>query len=500
MTATIQNLRDKLGELSDIGATVALMGWDQQVNMPKKAAPGRGQQLATMSAIYHRMATAPEFGDMLRKLNDERDKLSADEAKMVEETLWDYERSTKLPEAFVKELTELDANAFAAWQEARKDSDFAAFQPFLERLVVKQREMADMFGFEGSPYNALVENYERGMTAERLTQIFGDLREKQSALIEKIVASPNQPDIAWLEQDWDEQAQWDFGMKVLTEMGYDLDAGRQDKSTHPFTTEFGLKDVRVTTRFDVKDLFSAMSSTMHEGGHALYEQGFLESDARTTLGSSISLGVHESQSRMWENLIGRSRPFWQHYLPVLKEHFPGQLNDVDVDKMYRSINAVKPSLIRVEADECTYNLHIIIRFEIETALLEGRMKVSELPEVWNAKYKEYLGVDVPNDAQGCLQDVHWSGASFGYFPTYALGNLYASQMFEKILQDIPNLWESIAGGNMLPLLDWLRKNVHEVGRRKKAPQLIEGITGKLPESTAYLNYLTTKYGELYGVK
>jgi carboxypeptidase Taq len=476
------------------------MQWDQEVFMPPKGGPARGRQLATLSALAHRMFVSEEVGGLLKDLQEASDSLTPDNASMVSESLYDFERAQKLPERFVQRFAEEQSKAYAAWVEAREASDFKKFQPHLETLLGLLLEKADYLGYEGSPYNAHLEDYERGMTAEQLNPLFAELAPKQSALVERIMAAPGGGQMPpFVEQDWDETAQWDMTMRVLKDMGYDFDAGRQDKSVHPFTTNFDLFDVRVTTRIHVRELFSGLTGSIHEGGHALYEQGFQEKDQRTVLAEAPSLGIHESQSRMWENVIGRSMPFWKHYTPVLSKFFPGQLDGVTSEEIYRAINHVSPSLIRVEADECTYNLHVMLRFDIELALLEGRMKVSEVPEAWNAKVKEYLGQDVPDDAQGCLQDIHWSHGAMGYFPTYALGNLYAAQLFEKISEDIPELWTQVEQAEFGPLLDWLRGHVHQHGRRKSATEIVSDATGKEPDAEAFLRYLESKYGALYGV-
>jgi carboxypeptidase Taq len=437
------------------------------------------------------------MGELLERLSD-AGALDDTEAALVRETRHDYRRATCLPESFIREFAAAQAEAYVAWEEAREESDFARYRPHLERMFDYARRVAEYIGYEGSPYNALLDEYERGMTAERLTPLFATLASRQKDLVARIMAAP-QPDLAWTRRQWNEQAQWDFGMKVLEDMGYDLGAGRQDKSAHPFTTTFDVQDVRVTTRVHADQMFSALYSTLHEGGHALFEQGFRLSDRRTVLADSPSLGLHESQSRLWENVIGRSRPFWEHYAPQMKLLFREELRGITAEQLWRASNAVSPSLIRVEADEVTYNLHIIIRFELELAMLEGRMKVADLPEAWNAKYKEYLGIDVPDDANGCLQDVHWSGASIGYFPTYTLGNLYGAQMLERILADIPDLWERVGRGDLVTLREWLRVNVHQHGRRVTAPALIEQLTGRAPEPEPYLRYLETKYAELYNL-
>ncbi|MCP4641944.1 MAG: carboxypeptidase M32, partial [bacterium] len=399
----------------------------------------------------------------------------------------------------VQRFAEEQSKAFEVWVKAREAADFAQFRPNLETLVDLLREKADLIGYDESPYDALLVEFERGVTAEDLKEVFSELARSQGDLVARIAKAPRKPDTAWTEQDWSEGAQWELTLRVLEDMGYDFDAGRQDKSVHPFTTNFDLYDVRLTTRVNKGELFSALTGSIHEGGHGLYEQGFLPMDQRTVLAEAPSLGMHESQSRMWENMIGRSLPFWRHYTPALREFFPGQADDVRPEQVYEAINRVEPSFIRVEADECTYNLHIIIRFEIEVAVMEGDLAVADIPGMWNAKVKEYLGLDVPDDARGCLQDIHWAHGAMGYFPTYALGNLYAAQIFERILHDVPNLWIQIESGDLSGLRDWLREHVHQVGRRQLAPQLVEELTGAPPSAAAYLRYLESKYGELYGL-
>ena len=491
-------LEEKIGQVKDVRSAISLLSWDQEVYMPPKAAPARGQQLATLSGVAHRMFTDTELGELLKRLGDD-DSLDANETRIVEETLYDYERATKLPDTFVQKFAEERSKAYGAWVRAKNDSNFQLFRPNLEILVELCRQQADLMGYEGSPYNGLLEDYERGMTAEQLRPIFAELAERQSALVDSIVNAPNQPDTGWLDQEWDRDRQWAFTLRVLGDMGYDLEAGRQDESIHPFTTDFDLHDVRVTTHIDPRDLFQGVMASIHEGGHALYEQGFQEKDRRTVLAEAVSLGIHESQSRMWENRIGQSRPFWEHYGDVLREAFPKQLEAISNEQIYRAVNRVRPTLRRLDADECTYNLHIILRFEIETALIEGELNVADIPELWNAKMKQYLGLDVPDEARGCLQDIHWSHGALGYFPTYTLGNLYAAQLFEKIEHDLAELWAGVGEGDFRPLLEWLREHVHRVGRRKNPAEIIRDATGKEPGSAAYLTYIEQKYAELYDI-
>lgn len=495
MTDKFEELRVRLGEMADVEAAAQLLHWDMEVNMPPKAAPGRGQQLATIAGIAHRLATAPELRDLLDDLGNRG--LEGDDALLVSESRYDYDKATKLPEDLVQAIALAQSSAYEAWMKAREEADFSIFQPSLENMIDLLRRKAEYLDYEDSPYDALLNEYERGMTTAQLRKVFGELAPAQSDLLAQIMQSPHQPDMTWTDQEWAEDRQWNFTLRVLEDMGYDFDAGRQDKSVHPFTMEVGMYDVRVTTRVDPKDLFSALTGSIHEGGHALYEQGFLDSDERTTLGQSISLGIHESQSRLWENVIGISLPFWEHYAPIIRDHYPGKLEKVSAEDLYRAIARVTPSYIRVEADECTYNLHIILRFEIESELIEGTLSAGDVPEKWNETFKRYLGIEVDNDANGCLQDVHWAHGLVGYFPTYALGNLYAAQMMEVAERDLPALWDDVGNGQFGGLLEWLRSHVHRVGRRRLPGQLIEDISGRPLEAAPYLEYLRTKYGSLY---
>lgn len=497
LSDSMNAFREKLAEIHDLNAASSVLQWDMETYMPPKGAQARGEQLSTLATIAHRMFTSGEFGDLLQSLHDRSDQLAADEAKLIDETFYDYRRAVKLPDDFVRELAILQSQAYEAWVPARQHSDFSRFRPFLERIVEMLRRKADLLGYEGSPYNALLEEYERDATVEGLRPLFAETAKRQSALVERIAASPHQPNLAWLEQEWDRSKQLDFTLCVLRDIGYDFEAGRQDLAVHPFSTNFDIQDVRVTTRVDPRDLFSALFGSLHEGGHALYEQGLPIEHRRSTLAESISLGIHESQSRLWENMVGRSLAFWRYYTPAFQQQFPSQLDGMEAETIYRAANRVRPSLIRVEADECTYNLHVILRFEIELALIEGEIAVSDVPEIWNAKLKQYLGLDVPNDAQGCLQDIHWAHCAMGYFPTYALGNLYAAQMMLRIETDIPDLWERVEQGDFAPLLGWLRECVHQVGRRKTASELIQSISGESLSAEAYLDYLEAKYGALY---
>lgn len=499
LEAKLRELRARYGEYADMKAAISLLSWDQEVYMPPKGAAARGLQLATLSGLGHRLLTAPEMGTLLHDLDNHRDELAPDDRAFVAEALYDHTRALQLPEAFVRRFAEEQSKAYEAWVRARRESDFAAFQPHLETMVDLLRRKADYHGYQHTPYDALLEDYERGMTTAQLRDLFDELGPKQRNLVARVAASGERAETVWLDQEWPEAEQWALTLEVLRAMGYDLDAGRQDKSVHPFTTNFGVRDVRITTRFNPRDPFSALMGSMHEGGHALYEQGFPFEDERTVLAEAPSLGIHESQSRLWENLVGRSLPFWRWCTPLLRRHFPTQAMGLEPETVHRVLNRVRPSLIRVEADECTYNLHIILRFEIETALIERQIEAKDVPPLWNEKMKAYLGLDVPDDAHGCLQDIHWSHGAMGYFPTYALGNLYAAQLFERITQEISDLWAHVEAGDLAPLLGWLREHVHRYGRRKRAVEIVRDATGRDPDPKAFLRYLEEKFGDIYGL-
>lgn len=492
-------VRERFGEICDLQSAQALLQWDQEVYMPPKGAAARAQQLATLAAHIHKLLTDNKLGETLRRLQDERDTLSEADAALVAVGLYDHERATRLPETFVTKLAIAQSQAYEAWVEARGQSDFAAFQPHLERIATLLREKADLYGYEGSPYNALLEEYERGITVEQLKPLFSELREKQSALVRRIQDAPAQPDHAWIRHHpWPEQTQLDFAKQLLTDIGYDFEAGRLDRSVHPFTIQFALHDVRITTRLRTDEPFSGLMGCIHEAGHGLYSQGHDPEDERTPLRDGASLGMHESQSLFWENVVGGSPAFWRRYVPIMAKSFPKNMTAATPDMIYRAVNHVEPSLIRVEADECTYNLHIALRFELELGVIEGDLAASDIPEAWNAKMAEYLGVKVPDDAHGCLQDIHWSHGAMGYFPTYTLGHLYAAQLVAQMEQALP-LWEHVESGDFRPVLGWLREKIHRHGRRKLPGELIQEICETALEARPYLDYLEKKYTKLYGL-
>ncbi|HEX7542390.1 MAG TPA: carboxypeptidase M32 [Anaerolineales bacterium] len=495
----LQHLKDNLAEISDLGYTAALLGWDQQTYMPTGGAEARGNQLALLERLVHERATSPELGKLLEELKPYAASLDpdSDDARLVKVTARNYEKAVRVPTKHVVEFSQATTLGQQAWVEARAKSDFSIFRPHLEKIIALRQEYAAFFPNFEQPYDALLDDFEPNMKTADVKVIFDGLRPRQVELI-KAIASQQQVEDSFLHQPFDEKKQWDFGVEVITRFGYDWNRGRQDKAAHPFTIGVGINDVRITTRISPEFLNSMLFGTMHECGHALYGMGVAPKLERTGLEGGASLAVHESQSRMWENLVGRSLPFWQYFYPRLQESFP-QLAGIPLEKFYKGINKVQPSFIRVEADEATYNLHIMLRLEMEIAMLDGKVAAKDTPDLWNTKMKEYLGVTPPNDAKGVLQDIHWSMGSIGYFSTYALGNLISVQLWEKINQDIPGLVEQIRQGKFEALLGWLREKIHRHGAKFEPQELVQKVTGSKIDPAPYVRYLTKKYSEIYNL-
>jgi len=499
MEKDLERLHALLAEIADLERAAALLEWDQQVNMPAGGAEARGFEMGTLGRIAHDRSTSAELGRLLETLRRGLPSLDpdSDSARLIGVASRDYEKAVRVPSAFVEERARVTTMAYQAWHEARGASRFGLFQPHLERIVELLRRYVGFFPPADHPYDVLLDGFEPGMKTAEVKAIFDTLRPKQVALIRSIAAA-GQVDDSFLRQPFDEEVQWAFGVEVITKFGYDWTRGRQDKSPHPFTQSFGAGDVRITTRVDPAFLATALFGTMHECGHALYAQGHAPPLERTPLCDGASLGVHESQSRMWENLVGRSRAFWHAFYPRLQEMFP-QIRAVPLERFYRGINRVQPSLIRVEADEATYNLHIMLRMEIEIGLVEGTLAVKDLPGRWNAGMTEYLGLTPPDDARGVLQDVHWSTGGLGYFPTYALGNLISAQLWERIQRDLPDVERQVGEARFDQLLSWLREHIHRHGRKFRPQELVRKVTGTGIDAGPYVRYLKRKYGEIYGL-
>lgn len=501
MSEKLAELKERLGVVHHLDMAGALLDWDQQVNMPPGGGAARAAQGATLARLRHEMFTSDETARLLEAAAADSAGLPYDstDASLLRVARRDLDQARKLPTEFVSRLSEACSLGQGIWARARATNDFAAFRPTLETLVEMKIEEANYRGYTDHPYDALIEQYEPGMTTAEITRIF---EEHRPALVELIAAIGKRADRvsdAVLRQELDFDAQRKFGLALIKELGYDFERGRQDVSVHPFATHFSRDDVRITTRFQKDHLNPALFGMFHEAGHAMYEQGVGADLGGTLLESGTSLGVHESQSRLWENIVGRSRGFWKWALPQLKAQFPAQFGQVDADTFYRAINKVTPSLIRVEADEATYNLHIMVRFGLETELLTGKLKVADLPRAWNDRFEAMLGVRPNTDAEGCLQDVHWSAGYLGYFPTYALGNLLSAQYYRKAITDHPSIPEEIEQGKFSTLLTWLQENIHRHGRKFTSDELTRRVTGEPIQSRDYLKYLTTKFGEVYGL-
>ncbi len=491
-------LKSILGEVYDLNSTLAVLGWDQQTYMPSGGAEERGSAMATLSRIMHLKITSDE----LQKYLAECEKMSAewaadsDEARLVKVTRREVDRRLRIPADWVAKFAEATSVGQEKWEQAKETSDFKRFQPYLEKIIELRREYASFFQPYDHIYDPMLDEFEPGLKTADVQNIFAILRKEQVKLIHELASKP-QVDSSFLRLSYPENLQWEFGLGVISNMGFDWTRGRQDSSAHPFTTTFGMGDVRITTRVIPDHLSSALFSTIHEAGHALYEQGFNSTLYRTPLATGASMAIHESQSRLWENLVGRSKNFWIHYYPKLQQYFPSQLGNVSLDTFYKGINRVEPSLIRTEADEATYNLHVMLRLELEIALLERQLEVRDLPEIWHDRMMEYLGVAPKDDAHGVLQDIHWAGGLVGYFPTYALGNVISAQLWDCIKKAIPDLDDQIERGEFLPLLSWLRENIHSHGAKFETQELIKKVTGSTIDPQPYLRYLNTKFREVY---
>ena len=463
--------------------------------MPVKGAANRASQRATAAAIYHEKLTDPTLTDLIKRLQDMD--LESVEMRSVEELCRKQQKALRLPRQLVEDLARNAANAYESWIKACRDSDFNEFAPWLEKMLVLKREEARLLEVSESYYESLLDEYEPGMKEPALEEILGQVRPHLTDLLEKITDSPVHSGVKHFEGVFPIHVQERFGRDVLSAMGFDWEAGRLDQSPHPFCTGLSPQDVRITTRYSEKDFSVALFGIIHEGGHALYEQGLDPAHHGLPVCEAISLGVHESQSRLWENHVGRSPEFWTHWLPRLKEAFPDQLEGISLDDFMFSVNLVEASPVRVTADEVTYGLHIIIRFELEKALLNRELEVRSLPTEWNRRMESYLGIKPKHDAEGVLQDVHWSHGLIGYFPTYLLGNLYAAQLMDQAAKSVPELGSHITNGNLIPLREWLRTNVHRIGKLLSAEEMISKITGKSLNPDYFIHYLETKFGELY---
>ena len=492
-------LLERLRDIDLIGQIGGLVSWDQEVLMPPKAAGLRAEQLAWISKTGHQRLTNPRIGELLDEL-EVTDGLNDVQTANVRLARESYDKATKLPTEFVEEMAKHRSKAQISWSEARAKDDFSIFRDDLAKSIDLARRKADYLGYDELRYDALLDIYESGLTVARVDPLFAGLRDNVAPLIKAVVESGNRPDISWVEDNsWEQPGQEALSQGVSEAIGFDFSAGRRDASTHPFCGGPNPDDVRWTTRYSESDPFGSLYGSMHETGHGTYEQGRRRDLDFQPAGEANGLGVHESQSRLWENQIGRSREFCEWALPMWQKHFPQNMDGVDSEALWQAVNLVEPSLIRVEADEATYNMHIMIRYEIEKKLIAGDLEIDDLPDAWDDMYEEFLGIRAPNRTLGVLQDIHWSMGAFGYFPTYTLGNLYSAQLLAAARKDLPDHDEQMRRGEFAPLLNWMREHVHQRGSILEPADLIEEATGYPPSPDAFVDYLKDKVEQLYGV-
>jgi carboxypeptidase Taq len=496
-----EELTTKLAEIHDVHMARSILSWDQHTKMPPKGGEVRAEQLGTLDRIAHELFIDDDIGALLEELRpyEESHDYDSDEASLLRVTRREYAKAKQVPSDLRAELTRAGAIALAAWVEAREKSDYSIFLPYLRRNIELQREYVACFPKAEDDYDVLLDDFDEGMKTTEVRAVFDELKTELIPLIAEIAERADAVDNSCLSGHFPVDKQRAFALEVLEQLGYDLESWRLDPTVHPFAMSAATTDIRLTTRYDENDMNSLMAA-IHEFGHGFYEAGIDPRLERTPLSQVTSMSLHESQSRMWENLVGRSLPFWKHFYPRLQATYPEQFNGVELDEFYRAINKVEPSLIRIEADEATYNLHIILRFELEQEILEGSLDLADLPEAWNARMTEYLGVDVPDDAHGVLQDVHWSGGAIGYFPTYSLGNVISVQLWDQVRAAIPDLDQQFERGEFGELSSWLRENLHRNGRKFTSKETLERIVGGGIDSGPYLRYLKDKLGGIYGIR
>ncbi|MDB5050694.1 MAG: Thermostable carboxypeptidase 1 [Fibrobacteres bacterium] len=499
MNKAYQSLLEYSRDLYALRSAVGVLSWDQETMMPPKGGEGRARSMAALSRVMHQRFSDPRLLAALEACAADGTSLSEEERAVVRELRRDRDKTVKVPESLAAEIAETVSLSQRVWAEARPKNDTAAFNPWLEKVITLRRREAECLGYAETPYDALLENYEPGARTSYLRKLLHDLKAELVPLLGRLLDAQGKGKPALEGKLFPVADQRTFNRKILMAMGFDLDAGRLDESAHPFTEGSHPEDVRLTTRYSDHDLMSALFSTLHEGGHGIYEQGFQSRFYGTPMAEAVSLGVHESQSRLWENQVGRSRDFWSCYYPDLQKTFPAQLGSLDLNGFLRAINRVQPSLIRVEADEVTYNLHIVLRFELETALFGGELEAKDLESAWNEGMRRNLGVVPESPSVGYMQDVHWSCGLLGYFPTYTLGNLRAAQLFDSAQKAMPALKTDIRSGAFGALKDWLNVQVHQSGRRYDGDGLMEKVTGSKTEAAPFLAYLRAKYSDLYGI-
>ena len=487
-------------ELGKFGGIASLLGWDQMTYMPSAGGEERSDQLSLISRLAHERVISDEFYHHIKQLNEQHtyETLGKKDQMVVKRLLDDVEKSRKIPSSFVEKMSKTTTLSYMAWQEAKTQNKYQHFAPHLEKVIALQREYCDYMKLPGHPYNSLLDDYEEGMTVTKLHTEFSFLKPKLVELLQKITASKRYEKQQELSIKAEKIKQQEISALLFQKLGLTQDKARLDESAHPFTTTIGDDDVRITTNYNHDNPLFSFFSTVHEAGHALYELGLPQNELKdTVLSDTPSLGLHESQSRFWENMIGRSEPFWHYFYPLFKKTYPNELRLMDPITWYRLINQVKPSLIRVEADELTYCLHVILRFELELLLIEGKVTVAELPTAWNQKMNEYLGVVPQTDREGVLQDMHWSGGDFGYFPTYAIGTIYAAQLYYQLTKENPKITNEIGWGEYSTTLQWLRTHVHRYGRTMTADEIIKNTCGEGLNANVFVTYLKDKYYQLY---
>ncbi len=495
------NFIELVKELYDVRKISDLLDWDQETYMPPGAFEDRAYESATLSGIAHEKLTSKTMGRYVKELNapGAQETLTPEQKANIREITKLYERETKIPVRLVKEIARVKSLGTEAWIKAREKSDFNVFRPWLEKMIALKKEVAEAIGYEDKPYDALLDEYEPYAKVKDIDPVFSELKKSVVPIVKAINEHKSKIDDNLISQKFDVEKQKEFGLQIIKDMGFDLERGRMDVSAHPFTSG-SYRDVRLTTRYNEDYMKTSLFGMIHEAGHGIYEQGYNPEHYRTPMADSISLGYHESQSRLWENIVGRSLSFWKYYYPKLQKTFPVQLKNCSLEDFYKAINVVRPSLIRVEADEVTYNHHILLRYELEIGIFDDRISVKELPGLWNQKMEDYLGITPDSDAVGVLQDIHWSQGYFGYFPTYTLGNLYGAQLFNQAKKNIENLEDAISKGKFSILKQWLNSNVHQYGKLYSAKELIKKVTGEYLNSNYFVNYIKTKFGDLYGVK
>jgi carboxypeptidase Taq len=501
MPPALEQLRERLGQVHDLHVVAMGLSWDQQVIMPPRGAPGRAEALGTLETLAHERFASEETGALIAAAREELNGADPDgfAASLVRVAARDWEKETKVPVALKAELARAGALGYEAWTKARGASDWGIFRPHLARMVELRREYAACFPEADSAYDALLDDFEPGMRNAEVAEVFRRVRETLVPFLAEIAERADRVDNAFLTGDYPVAAQEALVRRVIAEVGFDPEGWRLDVAVHPFAASLGTQDIRITTRFDDDSFLMAYFSALHETGHGLYEAGSDPSLERTLLSGGVSLGLHESQSRLWENVIGRSRAFCGWALPGLREAFPGPMAGVSEDEFYAAINRVEPGLIRIQADEATYPLHIIIRWELEQAIFDGGLDLADLPEAWNAKYRDYLGLEVPDDAHGVLQDVHWSEGMLGYFPTYLLGNVMAGQIWQRLAGEIPGVEALVAAGDFAPIRAWLTDRLYRHGRIRTPAETLSHAAGGPLDAGPYLDYLTGKFGALYGI-